>query len=31
MTLPHVPGYDVSGTIDAVGEGVTRPSRSATQ
>src|SRR4051794_9909947 len=23
VTLPHVPGYDVSGTIDAVGEGVT--------
>ncbi|TDW24444.1 NADP-dependent oxidoreductase [Kribbella kalugense] len=22
MTLPHVPGYDVSGTIDALGEGV---------
>ncbi|MFF1572451.1 NADP-dependent oxidoreductase [Leifsonia sp. NPDC058292] len=23
VTLPHVPGYDVSGTIDAVGDGVT--------
>jgi len=23
ITLPHIPGYDVSGTIDAVGEGVT--------
>ncbi|MEE3851362.1 NADP-dependent oxidoreductase [Gordonia sp. LSe1-13] len=23
VTLPHIPGYDVSGTIDAVGEGVT--------
>ncbi|WP_188511567.1 NADP-dependent oxidoreductase [Conyzicola nivalis] len=23
VTLPHVPGYDVSGTIEAVGEGVT--------
>jgi NADPH:quinone reductase-like Zn-dependent oxidoreductase len=23
IQLPHVPGYDVSGTIDAVGEGVT--------
>lgn len=22
VTLPHVPGYDVSGTVDAVGEGV---------
>lgn len=22
ITLPHVPGYDVSGTIDALGEGV---------
>lgn len=22
LTLPHVPGYDVSGTIDAIGEGV---------
>ena len=22
ITLPHIPGYDVSGTIDAVGEGV---------
>nr|WP_253259942.1 alcohol dehydrogenase catalytic domain-containing protein [Subtercola boreus] len=22
VVLPHVPGYDVSGTIDAVGEGV---------
>jgi NADPH:quinone reductase-like Zn-dependent oxidoreductase len=22
VTLPHVPGYDVAGTIDAVGEGV---------
>jgi len=22
ITLPHVPGYDVSGTIDAVGQGV---------
>ncbi|UJW28455.1 NADP-dependent oxidoreductase [Saccharothrix sp. AJ9571] len=22
VTLPHVPGYDVSGTIDALGEGV---------
>ncbi|HWD80612.1 MAG TPA: NADP-dependent oxidoreductase [Kribbella sp.] len=22
VTLPHVPGYDVSGTIDAVGDGV---------
>jgi NADPH:quinone reductase-like Zn-dependent oxidoreductase len=24
VTLPHVPGYDVAGTIDAVGEGVDR-------
>jgi NADPH:quinone reductase-like Zn-dependent oxidoreductase len=23
ITLPHTPGYDVSGTVDAVGEGVT--------
>ena len=23
VTLPHVPGYDVSGTIEALGEGVT--------
>ncbi|MCP2636016.1 NADP-dependent oxidoreductase [Microbacterium sp. HD4P20] len=23
VTLPHVPGYDVSGTVDAVGDGVT--------
>ncbi|MDN4613895.1 NADP-dependent oxidoreductase [Leifsonia sp. F6_8S_P_1B] len=23
VTLPHVPGYDVSGTVDALGEGVT--------
>jgi NADPH:quinone reductase-like Zn-dependent oxidoreductase len=23
VVLPHVPGYDVSGTVDAVGEGVT--------
>ncbi|MFJ4172757.1 NADP-dependent oxidoreductase [Microbacterium sp. NPDC089696] len=23
VTLPHVPGYDVSGTVDAIGEGVT--------
>src|SRR6195952_412767 len=23
VTLPHVPGYDVSGTIDAIGDGVT--------
>ncbi len=23
LTLPHVPGYDASGTIDAVGDGVT--------
>ncbi|NUR97694.1 MAG: NADP-dependent oxidoreductase [Kribbellaceae bacterium] len=23
VTLPHIPGYDVSGTIDALGEGVT--------
>ncbi|MCU1405163.1 MAG: NADPH:quinone reductase [Glaciihabitans sp.] len=23
VTLPHVPGYDVSGTIDALGDGVT--------
>lgn len=23
VSLPHVPGYDVSGTIDALGEGVT--------
>lgn len=23
VTLPHVPGYDVSGTIEAVGDGVT--------
>ncbi|MEU4362261.1 NADP-dependent oxidoreductase [Promicromonospora sp. NPDC023987] len=23
VTLPHVPGYDVSGTIEAIGEGVT--------
>ncbi|HZX01480.1 alcohol dehydrogenase catalytic domain-containing protein [Kribbella sp.] len=22
VTLPHVPGYDVSGTIDALGDGV---------
>ncbi|MEV4776795.1 NADP-dependent oxidoreductase [Microbacterium sp. LWH12-1.2] len=22
LTLPHVPGYDVSGTVDAIGEGV---------
>lgn len=22
VTLPHVPGYDVSGTVDAIGEGV---------
>src|SRR5690606_31878817 len=22
LTLPHVPGYDVSGTIDAIGKGV---------
>jgi NADPH:quinone reductase-like Zn-dependent oxidoreductase len=22
VVLPHVPGYDVSGTVDAVGEGV---------
>ncbi|GAA1659410.1 NADP-dependent oxidoreductase [Microbacterium flavum] len=22
LTLPHVPGYDVSGTVDALGEGV---------
>ncbi|MCG7286997.1 NADP-dependent oxidoreductase [Cellulomonas sp. ACRRI] len=25
ITLPHTPGYDVSGTVDAVGEGVTSP------
>jgi NADPH:quinone reductase-like Zn-dependent oxidoreductase len=24
VTLPHVPGYDVSGTIDALGDGVDR-------
>jgi len=24
VALPHVPGYDVSGTVEAVGEGVTR-------
>lgn len=24
LALPHVPGYDVSGTVEAVGEGVTR-------
>jgi NADPH:quinone reductase-like Zn-dependent oxidoreductase len=23
VTLPHVPGYDVSGTVEAIGEGVT--------
>lgn len=23
VTLPHVPGYDVSGTVDAIGDGVT--------
>jgi NADPH:quinone reductase-like Zn-dependent oxidoreductase len=23
VALPHVPGYDVSGTVDAIGEGVT--------
>lgn len=23
VALPHIPGYDVSGTVDAVGEGVT--------
>jgi len=23
VTLPHIPGYDVSGTVDAVGDGVT--------
>ncbi|MGW6128891.1 NADP-dependent oxidoreductase [Cellulomonas sp. NPDC055163] len=23
ITLPHVPGYDVSGTVDALGDGVT--------
>lgn len=22
VTLPHIPGYDVSGTVDAIGEGV---------
>lgn len=25
IQLPHVPGYDVSGTVDAIGEGVTGP------
>ena len=25
LTLPHVPGLDVAGTVDAVGEGVTTP------
>ena len=24
VVLPHVPGYDVSGTVDALGDGVTR-------
>lgn len=24
VTFPHVPGYDVSGTVDAIGEGVDR-------
>ncbi|HEV7185535.1 MAG TPA: NADP-dependent oxidoreductase, partial [Leifsonia sp.] len=25
IELPHIPGYDVSGTVDAIGEGVTGP------
>jgi NADPH:quinone reductase-like Zn-dependent oxidoreductase len=25
ITLPHTPGYDVAGTVDAVGDGVTSP------
>ena len=25
IVLPHVPGYDVSGTVDALGEGVREP------